>query len=110
MEFMEWLGLLALATVNCFFLVFMFWRVLCSRKTRGLMSRGRIVWLLLGGLSIIAVAALIALGAWLYGPPPRVKNSNVEAFTSGAMFLAWVGWGAAEIAIALRAAFARKRA
>lgn len=107
MEFIERLGLLAIATVGCFFFVFMFWRAF-SRKRRGAMSRGRIVWLLLGGLSMIAVVAFIALGAWLYGPP--AMNSNVEAFTVGAMFLALFAWGVAEIAIALRAAFARKRA
>jgi hypothetical protein len=109
MEFIERLGLLAMVAVGCFFFVFLFWRAFFARKT-GAMSRGRIVWLLLGGLSIIAVAAFVALVALLYGPPPRVRNSNVEAFTSGAMFLAWVGWGVGEIAIALRAAFARKRA
>jgi hypothetical protein len=109
MEFMEWLCLLAMVVVMGFFFVFLFWRAF-ARQPRGAMSRGRIVWLLLGGLSVILTGCFVALGAWLYGPPPRVMTSNVEAFTTGAMSLAWFGWGIAEISIALRAAFARTRA
>jgi hypothetical protein len=107
LEFIERLGLLAIAAVGCFFFVFLFWRVLCSRKTRGTMSWGRIVWLLLGGLSIILYSSVMAFGMWLHSPRFR---SDVEVFTVVAMFLALFGWGTAEIAIALRAASGRRAA
>jgi hypothetical protein len=100
MKFIEWLGLLAMVTVGCFFFVFMFWRALFSRKARGTMSRGRIVWLLLGGLSIIAVFSMFAFAV----------RQSIRGWPDVAGSSVLIAWGVAEIAIALRAAFAGKRA
>jgi hypothetical protein len=101
MEFIERLGLLATVAVSCVFWVFMFWRAF-SRKRRGAMSRGRIVWLLLGGLSILAMISCVELSLWSSGHSFRA--------TELPGFAVFDAWGATEIAIALRAAFARKRA
>ena len=100
MEFMEWLCLLAMVVVMGFFFVFLFWRAF-ARKPRGAMSRGRIVWLLLGGLSVILMGCFSALAEWHSGKPPSDLVLNLGPFL-------FVGWGVAEIAIALRAAFGKR--
>ena len=102
MEFMEWLCLLAMVVVMGFFFVFLFWRAF-ARQPRGAMSRGRIVWLLLGGLSVILAGCFAGWVEWRDGEPP---GDLLLKFGP----LLFITWGAAEIAIALRAAFARKRA
>jgi hypothetical protein len=101
MEFIEWLCLLAMAAVGCFFNVFMFWRAitLMRKRRRGAMSRGRIVWLLLGGLSIIAVFSFVMFAAW----------QSIRGWPEVVGISVWIAWGVAEIAIALRAAFRLRR-
>jgi hypothetical protein len=102
MEFIEWLGLAAVTAAGCFFFVFLFWRAF-ARKPRGAMSRGRIVWLLLGGLSVILYASFVEFLPWRDGEPPGDFLLKFGPFL-------FIAWGVAEITIALRAAFARKRA
>jgi hypothetical protein len=108
MQPMDWLLLSLFTVIGLFTSAFMMWRLatwaIPRRKTRpGAMSRRRIVWLLLGGLSVILAGCFAGWAEWRDGEPP---GDLLLKFGP----LLFITWGAAEIAIALRASFARKRA
>jgi hypothetical protein len=107
MQAMDWLLPCLVIVIGLFTAAFVMWRLTTwafpRRKRRpGAMSRGRIVWLLLGGLSVILLGCLDVSAMWHNGEPP---GDFVLKF--GPFFV--VAWGAAEIAIALRAAFRLRR-
>src|SRR5271169_4079379 len=106
MQPMDWLLLSLFTVIGLFTSAFIMWRLTTwafpRRKTRpGAMSRGRIAWCFLGGLGVILIGCFAASAMWHSGQPPR---DFVLKFGP----LLFITWGAAEIAIALRAAFARK--
>jgi hypothetical protein len=106
---MDWLVLVSFALVGSFFFLFVFshavslaffWR---KRRSRA-MSRWRLAWSLLGGLSMILVGCFGTAVEW------RDAQSRGDLIASFAVALLFLAAGALEIDGALRAAFASKHA